>query len=360
MTKTNQFNFNEAIEKLDKSDSIGSIEQIGDQVQHIWELAQNLQFDKSYQDINKVVVAGMGGSIIGTHVIQTVFKEDLELPIITFSDYDLPRFVDDKTLFVASSYSGNTEETLSAVQDAVEQGAKITGITSGGKLAEFFQNNKYPAIIFDPKHNPSGSPRMALGYSIFGQIALFSKANLLPMTQRDYSEVLEIIAQTQLDFIKNVKKETNPAKLLAYSFLQRIPVITVAEHLEGMAHVFVNQLNENAKTYSNYRVIPEINHHLLEGLQLPSSNESNLFFLTIQSDLYQEENQKRLQLTEEVIDKNQIEYLQHKLKSSTQLTQAFELLMLSSYTSFYLAMLNNLDPNLIPWVDWFKEELKKN
>ncbi|MDQ3008898.1 MAG: SIS domain-containing protein [bacterium] len=349
----------QALQELDKDHALLSIEQLGSQVQQIWELAQKLEFDPSYKDIQNVVVAGMGGSILGTHVIQTAFKDELSLPVVIAPDYEVPSFVNQNTLVIASSYSGSTEETLAAVIDAQNKGAKITGITSGGKLATWLADNNYPALVFEPTFNPCNSPRMALGYSIFGQIALFAKAGLLKVTQSEYEAVMQTIAETQLLYSIIVPQETNAAKVLAFQLLTHIPVITVAEHLEGVGHVFANQLNENAKTFAEYRVVPELNHHLMEGLQFPESNKSNLLFFTLHSDLYLLSNQKRMTLTESVIEQNDIQFIKHTLTGATTLEQVFELLLLSTYASYYLALLHNQNPTPNPWVDWFKAELKK-
>lgn len=359
MSDSRVFNFEEVAKELDPQNILKSIEMLGDQVQDVWEAAQSVHFGADYQDITNVVVCGMGGSALGTHVIQTVFKDELKVPVIIAPDYTVPTFVNEKTLVIASSYSGTTEETLSAVADAKRKGAKIAGITSGGKLAEFLQHNNYPALVFKTTYNPSNSPRMALGYSVFGQIALFAQAGLLKIDQAQLQEVLETLAQVHLECSIHVDQETNPAKILAFHLLDRIPVITVSEHLEGVAHVFSNQLNENAKTYAEFRTIPEINHHLMEGLQFPSHNDQGLFFVTLHSKLYEASNQRRMDLTEEVLEQNNIEYLTHQLRSSTKLSQAFELLLFGSYTSVYLAFLNNQNPTPNPWVDWFKSELKK-
>ncbi len=360
MNKTNQFDFNQAIKELDKQGAIDSVEQLGSQIQQIWELSQQVEFDASYKDIDKVVVNGMGGSIIGTHVIQTVFKDELKIPVIALSDYTLPEYVNEKTLFIASSYSGNTEETLSSVVDAQQKKAKIAGICSGAKLGKFLTENNYPALIFEPKYTPNKSPRMGLGYSIFGQMALLAKLGVLPVSEQDYNQVMEAVATAQSSFNRHIETAENPAKMLAYNLIGRIPIVTAAEHLEGAAHVFANQLHENAKNYAEFRVIPEINHHLMEGLQFPKSNDENLLFFTIHSDLYLDSNQTRIDLTEQVVEKNQLNAISHKLESKTKLAQAFELLIFASYTSYYLALLNGQDPTPNPWVDWFKDQLKKN
>jgi glucose/mannose-6-phosphate isomerase len=349
----------EEISKIDINNALGSIEQLGSQVQQIWQDAKSLHFDESYRSVKNVIVAGMGGSALGTHVIQTVFKDELHIPVMVVPDYELPSYVNGDTLVIASSYSGTTEETLAAVEDAKRKGAKIAGITSGGKLAEFLRSNNYPALVFETTYNPCNAPRMALGYSVFGQIALFAQAGLLKITETEYEAVLKTIADQHLQLSADVSQETNLAKILAFEMLGRTPVIMVAEHLEGVAHVFANQLNENSKTFSEYRVIPELNHHLMEGLQFPETNGTNLLWISVCSDLYVIGNQKRITLTEQVLEKNKIEYKQYKLTSQSKLEQAFELLILGSYTSFYLAILHNQNPTPNPWVDWFKAELKK-
>jgi glucose/mannose-6-phosphate isomerase len=359
MSDSKKIDFPTIIDELDKSNTIGSIEQLGDQIQHIWEIAKDITIDPSYSKVNKVVVAGMGGSALGTHVIQTVYKDELTVPVIIAADYTVPNYVDENTLVIGSSYSGNTEETLSAVMDAQKKGAKIAGISAGGKLAAFLKENNYPALIFEPKYNPSNSPRMALGYSVFGQIALFSRLGLLKVSEQDYQEVLATIAEVHLKTSRHIGMEENQAMLLAFNLIDRVPVFTVAEHLEGAAHVVANQTNENAKTYSEYRVVPEINHHLMEGLQFPKSTEDTLYFITVHSDLYAANNQLRMKLTEDVLTQNSVEFLRMKLTGKTKLSQAFELLLFGSYTGFYLAMLHDIDPTPIPWVDWFKDQLSK-
>ncbi len=348
------------IAEIDKHNMLGSIEQLGSQVQQIWEIAQKLTFDPSYREVTNVVVAGMGGSALGTHVIQTVFKEELAVPVTIVPDYELPQFVNEKTLVIASSYSGSTEETLAATEDAIKRGAKITGITSGGKLAELLRQHNYPVLVFDPIYNPSNQPRMGLGYSIFGQIALFAQLGFLKVDQTVYTKVLEAIAAAHLISGVDLPADTNPAKILAYECTTRIPVITVAQHLEGTGHVFANQLNENAKTYSEYRVIPEINHHLMEGLRFPKQTDDVLLFFLIHSDLYTEHTKRRITLTEQVLEKNTIEHRSLQLTAQTKLEQAFEMLTFGAYVSLYLSMLQGIDPSPIPWVDWFKSELQKS
>jgi len=347
------------VSQIDKSNVLGSIEMQASQIQQIWEEAQKIEVDAHFQEIQNVVVAGMGGSILGTHVIQSIFKQELKVPVIIAPDYTVPHFVNEKTLVIASSYSGGTEETLSAVADAQKKGAKIAGITSGGKLAEFLHQNNYPALIFDPIYNPCNQPRMALGYSIFGQMALFARAGVISIGEKEYTDALNMIAQVHLECGINVPQDKNPAKLLAFEMKELIPIIVAAEHLEGNAHVLANQINENSKTYSEFRIIPEMNHHLMEGLKFPESNEHNLFFFLVESDLYNKSVSRRFGLTQEVLEKHNIRVRTHQLTGKTKFEQSIEMMMQGAYTNYYLALLNNVDPAPIETVDWFKDQLKK-
>jgi glucose/mannose-6-phosphate isomerase len=132
-----------------------------------------------------------------------------------------------------------------------------------------------------------------------------------------------------------------------------------AEFLEGALHVASNQFNENAKIFADYKIIPEINHHLLEGLDFPKSNPLNHFFIFFQSKLYHPRNQKRLSLTKELLEKKGIDGTMVNLESENKITQVFELITLTSFANLYLAFLENIDPCPIKSVDWFKAQLKK-
>ncbi|MEP7167489.1 MAG: SIS domain-containing protein [Candidatus Woesebacteria bacterium] len=345
--------------KLDINSGLRSIEQLGSQIRQAWEETRTISFPDTYKNVRNVVVAGMGGSAYGTHVIQTLFKDELKVPVFSIPDYTLPAWVNHETLVVLSSYSGNTEETLAAGLDAQKKGALITGLASGGKLAEFLKTNSYPGYIYTPTFNPCNVPRYALGYSVFGQMALLERTGILPLSQSDYEEVLKAVADVQLTMSADIAQEKNLAKILAFETIEKLPIIVVAEHLEGAGHVVANAFNETAKVYSEYRVIPEMNHHLMEGLAFPKSNDLNLLFLTVSSDLYGRSNAKRVELTEEVIEKNTCEYKRLMLRSKTKIGQVFELLAIGAYTTFYLAMLNGQNPTPNLWVDWFKDELKK-
>jgi glucose/mannose-6-phosphate isomerase len=129
--------------------------------------------------------------------------------------------------------------------------------------------------------------------------------------------------------------------------------------LAGNAHAAANQMDENAKRFAGYYLIPELNHHLMEGMLYPKSNKKDIIFVLFESGLYHKRVQKRFAVTKKVLDKNKIKYLSYQCGSTDKLLQAGEVLVLSSYVSFYSAILEGIDPTAIPYVDFFKEELKK-
>lgn len=345
------------LQKNDPKLAIRSLEQLGSQVKQIWELTSALQLDASYSSIKNVVVAGMGGSAYGTHVITTVFKEQLSVPVTVVPDYTVPAYVGQDTLVIVSSYSGSSEETLAAAEDARTKGAKIIGLTSGGKLGAWLTEHSLPFIQFDGSFNPCGVARFGYGYSIFGQMAIFAKVGLITIKQSDVDAILAVIADAQLRCSADIPQDDNEAKLLAFELVQRAPVFTVAEHLEGIAHVVANAMNENAKTYSEYRSIPELNHHLLEGFKFPQTNEQHYLFLTTPSSRYAKSNQHRMELTQEVLEKHHIEWKELPVNGKSKLEEVFSYLIVGVYASYYLAALLQVDPAGTPEVEWFKKEL---
>jgi len=129
--------------------------------------------------------------------------------------------------------------------------------------------------------------------------------------------------------------------------------------LVGNLHTIVNQINESAKNFSCYFPLPELNHHLMEGLTNPKNNSKNLIFVFIESNLYLKRIQLRYKITKEVLKKKNIEYVEFKAKEKTKILQSFEILLFGSYLSFYLSMLYKIDPSLIPWVEYFKKRLSE-
>ena len=301
----------------------------------------------------------MGGSSLGADVIKNLYKTELKVPFVLNRTYSLPAFVNEKTLVVLSSYSGGTEEVLACAKEAETKKAQIVVLAAGGELEKLAKEKNYPAFIINPKYNPSGQPRMAVGYSIMAQIILLKKLGLIKFEEAELNQIIDAINLTTEKCLVEVKQDDNHAKVLAFMSLERRPILTGADFLEGALHTATNQFNENAKIFADYKVVPELNHHLLEGLSFPKSNPLNHIFLFFQSALYHPRVQKRMKLTAEAVEKTGIDTLTIDLVTENQLMQVFELITLSTFANLYLSYLENNNPCPIPTVDWFKDEMKK-
>lgn len=337
----------EEIKKLDPKNVYRSTEMLADQCEQIWNDSQKLNFPAEYKNVKNIVVCGMGGSAYGGHIALSLFKDDLNVPIVVNNDYDLPKFVNEDSLVILTSYSGSTEETLSCAIEAFQRKAKVTGLTSGGKLVEKLDGK--PFFMFDPKFNPSGQPRLGTGYIVLGTLAILTGIGLLNINA-EVKQAIEDLKSSQ-DQIKKLAQDS------AQKLHNKIPIIFSGDFLEGNAHIIRNQFNETSKSFSSFHVIPELNHHLMEGLKNPK--DKNLGVLFLDSDLYPEIIQKRIKLTKEVVSKNGVPYLGYKAIGNTKLSQSLSVLSFGGYLTLYLALLYGLDPSLIPWVDFFKENLHK-
>ncbi len=349
----------QAIERLDKQGMAQSIESLALQCQQAWDDVRQIMMPKNYRLAKSVVLNGMGGSALGGDVLESLFGRELRVPFKVTNSYTLPGFVNRNTLCILSSYSGTTEEVLSSMKEARKRKAKIIIICAGGALARAANRFRIPAYIFTPQFNPSNQPRMGIGYSLIGIISLLQRAGLLRISEKDFqTAILNLVAQHKTIGLK-VPTKRNSAKRAAVDLYNRVPVVIAAEHLSGNAHIFSNQLNENGKNFAAYFLISEMNHHLMEGLRFPASNTRNLAFFFIESDRYGVRNRKRFAVTKRVLASQRIPYYSYRVKGKNALAQSLETLLFGSYTSFYLAVLNNLDPSPIPVVDYFKKQLSK-
>ncbi|NMC51874.1 hypothetical protein GYA54_04070 [Candidatus Kuenenbacteria bacterium] len=343
--------------KLDKDRVLESIALLPRQIEQAWSETQKLKIPVNYKKINKVIINGMGGSGLGTHLIRSVYFKKLKLPLGNIHSYDLPGLVDKNTLYIISSYSGTTEEVLSTFREAKRRGAKILGIASGGDLAGLIKSGQIPGYVFNPEHNICNQPRIGLGYSVAGILGLLNKCGVVQTTEKEIKSVLALLSRLNEEFSPRQSFSQNNAKKLAVDLQDKIIAVIASEFLSGNAHILSNQLNENAKNFSTYFLISELNHHLLEGLAHPRSNHKNLHFLFLESNLYHVRNRKRYQITEDVVRQNKVGYSTFSVPGGSELEQSFAALLFGSYLSFYLAMLNGIDPAGVPFVDYFKKQL---
>jgi len=343
--------------KIEETKVLLSIKLLADQVEQAWDEVMKMEMSEGCSLAKNVVVCGMGGSALGGRIVDSLKQQKARTPIEVFTENHLPKYVGRDTLVVVSSYSGNTEETLNAYDEAKAREALVFGIATGGKLAELLEKNGDSKYIIDPKNNPSGQPRLGLGYSIAAILAVLSKCEFIVNSDEEMREAIKTLRKLLSDFAPERDVNANVAKKLAWELRDKAIFMVASEHLVGVAHAVKNQLNETAKTFSGLFDLPELNHHLMEGLRNPAPIREHMKFLMFESELYDERIKMRYPITKEVLVKNEVNVIAYEVGARARLGQVFEVLALGSFLSLYLAVLYDVDPSVIPWVDYFKQKL---
>lgn len=357
-------NIQQLLQGLGGEAVLKSIKGLSRQVSDSLDSVLNIEFPQEYKNCSSIVFCGMGGSRFPGLIAYYLYKTKLRVPFEVCDDYLLPGSVNKDTLVVLSSYSGTTAEVLHCAELAKERSAHITGFCVGGPLSEWLKKEGLPHHVFDEDNNPSKQPRMGFGYTFGSFLGILlaldlltsdSKEDLLAQIRKEISQIPKFEQGVGVE----VQTGQNLAKQMALKIQGRYPYFVVAEHLTGVGNCVQNQTNETGKNISSYRVISEINHHLMEGLQFPTEHRKMALFITFFSSLYSPKIQQRFDITEDVVRQNDIEVLRHTLTAHTKLGQVFELLVFSAFMTMYLAGIYGVNPEKIPYVDYFKEQLKK-
>lgn len=346
------------VKKLDKGNTIGSIEAFPEQLRQIWEEISSRKIDRIKKPEN-IILAGMGGSALGGRIVKDLYLNKLKIPFDIVTEYSLPNFVNASTLLVVSSFSGNTEETLACLQDGLKRKAQILGITTGGQLGKMIKTGKVNGYLFEPQKNPLGYPKTAIGYSLGAILGLLAGMNLIKLSDDEFQESLNEFVEIQRDNFLSSPQRKNPAKQLAQEIQGYTCSFIASEHLKGAAYAARNQVNEISHQNAAFFDIPEMNHHYVEALLKPEAFKRQGAYLFLMSDHYHPRNQKRYQVTKAILKKLTIKSLDYELQSSKKLSQALEVVNLGGFISFYLSILDGEDPGPEPWIIYFKERIKQ-
>lgn len=336
-----------------------SIADLPEQISEAFAAWQKARLPLTWLGFKNIVVIGMGGSNLASEVALAVFQNDLKIPLILWRDYGLPGWVGKNTLVIAISYSGQTEETINGLNEAIKRRAKIFCLATGGQIIALAKKHRLPYCQLSLKHNPSLQPRLGIGSQLGAILALLNKLKLIKLSGAKLNLILADLKKQNQLFLPTAPSAKNKAKNLAQKFFGFAPLIISADFLGGNGHVLVNQINESAKNLAESHVLPEMNHHLLEALELPAAALKNFKVLILNSRLYPVKIQQRIAITKKVLNKKKIAEVEYLVKGDDKLAAALAVLLLGSWLSFYLAVLNKKDPNIVPWVKYFKEELRK-
>lgn len=322
------------------------IEQFPQQLREALSIGRKSKLSLSKQMYSQVLVSGLGGSGIGASIVQEYVFDKLTIPFVVNKDYFIPKSVNATTLFIACSYSGNTEETLQAVESARKTKATIVCITSGGALAEFAIKYKL-AIIQIPSGMP---PRACLGYSLVQLLFILKYAGLL---KSKFELEIESGIQRITSDSKNIQKKA--FKLASELVNKQVAIYSIAGR-EGLAIRFRQQLNENSKILSWSNVIPEMTHNEIVGWRDAHPNLAVVF--CYHADDFPK-NIKRLQLLKKVVKQYNKEVSEIVIKGANYWEKAFYFIHFTDWVSVYLSDLNHHDPTEVKVIDFLKNEMSK-
>ncbi|MGE5508831.1 MAG: bifunctional phosphoglucose/phosphomannose isomerase [Chitinophagales bacterium] len=306
--------------------------------------------------IRQVVVLGIGGSAIGGNLLQGYTEGEIKVPFLVNRTYHVPAFVGPETLVIASSYSGNTEETLSAYAEAKQRGATLMAIASGGELQRWAEADGVPFCRI-----PGGySPRAALGYSFMPLLAIVSRLGFVRERPDDVAEAVSVLAGMRDELFPERPTGGNPAKQLAERLHGKLPFIYGAAPWSGVAaYRWKGQMNENAKHLAHSNAFPELNHNETVGWEAPESLTAQVEVVLLRDREDHPKVQKRFEVTSTIMRPHVSGITEVWSRGNSVLARLFSLIYMGDFTSYYLALLDGIDPTPVKVIDYLKGELAK-
>ncbi|OGO23859.1 MAG: bifunctional phosphoglucose/phosphomannose isomerase [Chloroflexi bacterium RBG_16_50_9] len=354
---TNHINLDdpETYKHYDPEGMLGRIKEMPRQCQQAWQAAMDFDLPEDYAEVDSVVILGMGGSAIGGDLVRSLAEAEAKVPVLVYRDYGLPAYVDDRTLVITSSYSGNTEETLSAFNLALKKGAKKLVLTTGGTLLAMAGEKNIPAFKITYK----AQPRAALGFSFLPTFCFLQKLGFLKDKSADVAETVKILEGLSARMDDTVSLSSNPAKKLAQRLYGCLPVIYGAGILAEVAHRWKTQVNENSKSWAFYEVFPELNHNATVGYQFPAELARRILVVLLRSPSLNPRISLRYEVTSELLDRSKISHEFADSEGKSILSQMMSLVLFGDFVSYYLALLYRIDPSPVKVIDYLKERLAK-
>ncbi len=346
-----------AIKAIDASDMLSLLCEFPSRCKQAVRFSRDFKIPSTYQAFSNVVFSGLGGSAVSGGILKSYLIDEIRMPIIVNRNYTLPGFVDEKTLAFVLSYSGNTEETINAYSQAKEKKAKIIVISSGGKLMAKAKSDGVPFITI-PSDLP---PRCALGYLFFPPLILLSKMGVIEDKQTQIEETIDVLDNLRKSQLKpEIKEEKNLAKKLARDIFGRFPVIYAScDHLEGTLMRWRSQLAENSKSLSSSHLFPEMNHNEIVGWENPKRILSKFLVVLLRDKNDYLRTKRRINITKSIINKQNIPVIEVHSRGERLLSRIFSLVYIGDFVSFYLAVLNDVDPTPVEKISYLKEQLAK-
>lgn len=346
------------IKKIDQNGMYDLIYQFPSQFEDALNITEKTKLpDWGTSQIKNMVVAGLGGSAIGGDLVRSYLAEELNIPFFICRNYTLPNFVDESTLVFISSYSGNTEETLSAYDDAQKRKAKILTLSSGGKVKEKSLQHQITWVNI-----PKGfQPRAALGYSFVPILVMLERLGFVRGEKDQIKGTKDFLISHRSKYRMALPVEENFAKRMASELHKKLPIIYAAtDHFDAVSTRWKGQICENAKMLAFNNVFPEFNHNELVGWKILSDYRDDLIVVILKDRDDYPRIKTRMKIVKGIIEKEDVKAIEVESSGETLLSRIFSLIQLGDFVSFYLAILNKEDPTPVKVIDFLKNELAKH
>lgn len=343
------------IKETDPKGMTSLVDRLPDMLEEGWLAAEPVNIPRP-EKISNVIIAGMGGSAISGDIVNSILKDKVNIPVIVNRGYKCPRFAGKETLFIAVSYSGNTEETLSSYKEAIAAKANIVAISSGGDLKELSEKNGNTHISI-----PGGQPpRSALGYLLAPILNVLSKTGMARDIKQDIDDTKKLLKQLGKKRTLSVATRENEAKQLAVKLAGKAPVIMVSDGVAYAAGLrWKTQLNENSKVTAQLSVFPELNHNDMVNYSFLKPGSHNYQFILLRDDADLERMKKRIEITKSLISGFVGGITEIHPDGKSPLERVMSLIQLGDYVSVYLGIAAGIDPTPVDIIEKLKKELAR-
>ena len=347
----------EEISKVDKSGMYDLAKSFNVQLKEGKAIAEQVDLSTDLMDgVTGVVVVGMGGSAIAGDLVRCFAQSSAAVPISVIRNYELPGYVGDKTLVIASSFSGNTEETLAGLREALKRGSRIICITSGGEVERIAEEQGLSVVKI-----PGGMPpRAALGYSLSVLLVIADALKIIHIAEDEWTESFATLDNLIGEY--SVLNSENEARSIAEHLKDKLPIIYSATGLLESVNIrWRGQIQENAKKMAYGNVYPELNHNEIMGWQSAGagSMHSTLGVVVLRDKEDHSKNQHRMAITMGLLEARAGSWIEVQSKGESRLARMLSTICLGDWVSLYLAYIREVDPTPIELIDKLKEELSK-
>jgi glucose/mannose-6-phosphate isomerase len=341
------------IKKIDQSNMLSFCVQAPEQYGNAAKLASQFKID--YPKPEAIIVAGMGGSAIGGELLKDWARDRVTVPIDVCREYHLPAYANKNTLVLATSYSGETEETLSVFLEALRRRCMVTCISSGGTMTEFAEKLSIPHLVV-----PGGMPpRATLPYLFLPLLGILIKAGLAREVDTEFSENIKVLKQVSSENSPERPLSDNLSKKLASNVNGTVPTVYGFGFYRAAAQRLKTQFNENSKNPSKWESFPELNHNEIVGWEQARELAKCFSVILIRDAEEPKEISERIEFTKETISKGADKLFELWSSGKSNLARISSVICVGDFTSVYLAVLRGIDPTPVRTIASLKERLKK-